>query len=118
MARAPDQPVARIGRAPLSPGRERSGPPERRSLAPRSATITVMIRAAFAAAKGLKRDFGEVEHLQISEKGPGDFVSHLADARVTTPREFYDIAGRHFGEVALKLTAVEPSKSIRTVASD
>ncbi|HEY4169014.1 MAG TPA: inositol monophosphatase family protein [Reyranella sp.] len=56
-------------------GRERSGPPERRSLAPRSATITVMIRAAFAAAKTLKRDFGEVEHLQVSEKGPGDFVS-------------------------------------------
>lgn len=68
-------PVARVGRAPLHPGRERSGPPERRSLAPRSATITVMIRAAFAAAKGLKRDFGEVEHLQVSEKGPGDFVS-------------------------------------------
>jgi myo-inositol-1(or 4)-monophosphatase len=56
-------------------GRERSGPPERKSLAPRSATITVMIRAAFAAAKTLKRDFGEVEHLQVSEKGPGDFVS-------------------------------------------
>jgi myo-inositol-1(or 4)-monophosphatase len=56
-------------------GRERSGPPERKSLAARSATITVMIRAAFAAAKGLKRDFGEVEQLQISEKGPGDFVS-------------------------------------------
>ena len=60
----------------MAPGRERSGPPERRSLAPRSATITVMIRAAFAAAKNLKRDFGEVEHLQVSEKGPGDFVSH------------------------------------------
>jgi myo-inositol-1(or 4)-monophosphatase len=64
----------------MAPGRERSGPPERRSLAPRSATITVMIRAAFAAAKNLKRDFGEVEQLQISEKGPGDFVS-AADRR-------------------------------------
>src|SRR5712671_8105486 len=69
-------PTARVGRGPLEMGRERSGPPERRSLAPRSATITVMIRAAFAAAKALKRDFGEVEHLQVSEKGPGDFVSH------------------------------------------
>jgi myo-inositol-1(or 4)-monophosphatase len=59
----------------MSVGRERSGPPERKSLAPRSATITVMIRAAFAAAKTLKRDFGEVENLQVSEKGPGDFVS-------------------------------------------
>jgi myo-inositol-1(or 4)-monophosphatase len=76
MALPPERPVARVGRAPLSPGRERSGPPERRSLAPRSATITVMIRAAFSAAKSLKRDFGEVENLQISEKGPGDFVSH------------------------------------------
>jgi myo-inositol-1(or 4)-monophosphatase len=70
-----EQPVARVGRAPLSEGRERSGPAERKSLAVRSATITVMIRAAFAAAKTLKRDFGEVEQLQISEKGPGDFVS-------------------------------------------
>ena len=70
-----DKPVARVGRAPMTMGRERSGPPERKSLAPRSATITVMIRAAFAAAKSLKRDFGEVEHLQVSEKGPGDFVS-------------------------------------------
>ena len=68
-------PVARVGRGPLIMGRERSGPPERKSLAPRSATITVMIRAAFAAAKLLKRDFGEVEQLQVSEKGPGDFVS-------------------------------------------
>ena len=65
----------------MAPGRERSGPPERRSLAVRSATITVMIRAAFAAAKNLKRDFGEVEQLQVSEKGPGDFVSH-ADIKV------------------------------------
>ena len=70
-----DKPVARVGRGPLVMGRERSGPPERKSLAARSATITVMIRAAFAASKGLKRDFGEVEQLQVSEKGPGDFVS-------------------------------------------
>src|SRR5882757_8628688 len=68
-------------------GRERSGPPERRSLAVRSATITVMIRAAFAAAKALKRDFGEVEHLQVSEKGPGDFVSHADIAAERTLRE-------------------------------
>jgi myo-inositol-1(or 4)-monophosphatase len=70
-----DRPVARVGRGPLVMGRERSGPPERKSLAVRSATITVVIRAAFAAAKSLKRDFGEVEQLQVSEKGPGDFVS-------------------------------------------
>jgi myo-inositol-1(or 4)-monophosphatase len=105
MARAPDQPVARVGRAPLSPGRERSGPPERRSLAPRSATITVMIRAAFAAAKSLKRDFGEVENLQVSEKGPGDFVSHAdvkaertVRAELARTRPDYGFLGEEGGE--------------------
>jgi myo-inositol-1(or 4)-monophosphatase len=34
-----------------------------------------MARAAEKAARGLKRDFGEVENLQVSRKGPGDFVS-------------------------------------------
>jgi myo-inositol-1(or 4)-monophosphatase len=41
----------------------------------RSALVTVMAKAAEKAAKGLKRDFGEVEHLQVSRKGPADFVS-------------------------------------------
>jgi serine protease Do len=49
---------------------------------------------------------------------PGDFVSHLADARVTTPREFYGLAALQIGEVALKLTAVEPAKAIRTVPAE
>ncbi len=47
---------------------------------PRSALMTVMVRAVFAAGKGLRRDFGEVENLQVSMKGPGDFVS-AADRR-------------------------------------
>jgi myo-inositol-1(or 4)-monophosphatase len=89
----------------MQPGRERSGPPERKSLAPRSATITVMIRAAFAAAKSLKRDFGEVEHLQVSEKGPGDFVSR-ADiqaertlrAELARTRPEYGFLGEEGGE--------------------
>lgn len=40
-----------------------------------SPVVTVMINAARAAAKSLTRDFGEVEYLQVSRKGPGDFVS-------------------------------------------
>ena len=39
-----------------------------------------MIGAARAASKGLRRDFGEVENLQVSRKGPGDFVT-AADKR-------------------------------------
>ncbi len=43
---------------------------------PRSPLINVMIRAADKAARSLKRDFGEVENLQVSRKGPADFVSN------------------------------------------
>src|SRR5258706_8869240 len=45
-----------------------------------SGLITVMQRAAHKAAPRLRRDFGEVELLQVSRKGPADFVS-LADKR-------------------------------------
>jgi myo-inositol-1(or 4)-monophosphatase len=45
-----------------------------------SANIEIMVRAARAAARHLTRDFGELEHLQVSIKGPGDFVS-AADRR-------------------------------------
>lgn len=46
----------------------------------RSATINVMTQAAYKAARRLLRDFGEVEQLQVSMKGPADFVS-TADLR-------------------------------------
>jgi myo-inositol-1(or 4)-monophosphatase len=41
----------------------------------RSAILNVMGNAALKAARGLIRDFGEVEQLQVSIKGPGEFVS-------------------------------------------
>ncbi len=47
---------------------------------PRSATLTVMIKAVEKAANRLKRDYGEVENLQVSRKGPADFVS-IADKK-------------------------------------
>ncbi len=46
----------------------------------RSALMTVMTSAAIKAGRGLKRDFGEISQLQVSMKGPGDFVS-LADKK-------------------------------------
>ena len=42
--------------------------------------MTVMVGAVRKAARGLQRDFGEVENLQVSLKGPADFVS-AADMR-------------------------------------
>ena len=49
--------------------------------------IRVMERAARKAGHRLRRDFGEVEHLQVSRKGPADFVSK-ADQR--SERTLYD----------------------------
>ena len=45
-----------------------------------SAVGNVMIQAARDAGRALARDFGEVENLQVSKKGPADFVSN-ADHR-------------------------------------
>lgn len=47
---------------------------------PRSAIINVMVQAATKAGRSLSRDFGEVQNLQVSLKGPGDFVTQ-ADRR-------------------------------------
>ena len=47
---------------------------------PASALMNVMLAAARKAARSLARDFGEVEQLQVSLKGPANFVS-AADTR-------------------------------------
>ena len=41
-----------------------------------SANLNVMIKAAEKASRALIRDFGEIEKLQVSIKGPTDFVSN------------------------------------------
>lgn len=41
----------------------------------RTALLNVMVQAATKAGRSLVRDFGEVENLQVSRKGPGDFVT-------------------------------------------
>lgn len=41
----------------------------------RSAIINVMVQTALKAGRSLARDFGEVQNLQVSLKGPGDYVS-------------------------------------------
>jgi myo-inositol-1(or 4)-monophosphatase len=46
--------------------------------------IRVMERAARKAGGRLRRDFGEVEHLQVSRKGPADFVSKADQAAERT----------------------------------
>jgi len=46
-----------------------------------SPQLNLMHRACMKASKVLIRDFGEIEKLQVSEKGPGDFVT-ASDKRV------------------------------------
>jgi myo-inositol-1(or 4)-monophosphatase len=46
----------------------------------RSALLNVMVTAALKAGRSLSKDFGEVEKLQVSVKGPADFVSNADKA--------------------------------------
>ena len=41
-----------------------------------SANLNIMIKAAEKASRALIRDFGEIEKLQVSKKGPSDFVTN------------------------------------------
>jgi myo-inositol-1(or 4)-monophosphatase len=63
----------------------------------RSSLITVMVRAVEKAARGLKRDFGEVENLQVSIKGPSDFVSAADRNAEKTLRDELSRGRPHFG---------------------
>jgi len=72
----------------------------------RSPTLNVMMRAVEKAGRSLIRDFGEVENLQVSVKGPADFVS-AADKRseqilheeLTKARPDYSFLMEESGEV-------------------
>ena len=46
-----------------------------------SSNLNLMIKATEKASKSVIRDFGEVENLQVSTKGPKDFVTN-ADKKV------------------------------------
>jgi len=58
-----------------------------------------MIKAARKAARRLVRDFGEVENLQVSVKGPGDFVSNADRKAEQTIREELTEARPNYGWV-------------------
>ena len=71
-----------------------------------SANINVMVKACRKAAKTIIRDFGEIENLQVSLKGPGDFVT-VSDRKVETilidelqkARPDYSILSEELGEI-------------------
>ena len=71
-----------------------------------SANINVMVKACRKASKVLIRDFGEIENLQVSTKGPGDFVT-ISDKKVEKilidellkARPNYSILSEEVGEI-------------------
>jgi len=71
-----------------------------------SANINVLVKVCRKAAKILIRDFGEIEHLQVSLKGPGDFVT-VSDKKVEKilidellkARPNYSILSEEIGEI-------------------
>jgi len=65
-----------------------------------SAIMNVMSRAADKAARALKRDFGEIENLQVSQKGPADFVSNADLKAERTLKEELGKARPDFGFLA------------------
>jgi myo-inositol-1(or 4)-monophosphatase len=62
-----------------------------------SALITIMDKAARKAAPRLRRDFNEVEQLQVSRKGPADFVSNADRAAERTIKEILQQARPDYG---------------------
>ena len=54
---------------------------------PGSANLNTMIKAARRAGRSLVKDFREVENLQVSRKGAGDFVSRADTAAEEIIRE-------------------------------
>ncbi|MGU4174308.1 inositol monophosphatase family protein, partial [Pseudomonas aeruginosa] len=71
----------------------------------RSALLNVMVQAAIKAGKSLSRDFGEVQNLQVSVKGPSDFVSQadlkaekIVRDELMKARPTYDFLGEEGGE--------------------
>jgi myo-inositol-1(or 4)-monophosphatase len=72
-----------------------------------SANLNLMIKAARRAARGLVKDFREVENLQVSTKGPGDFVSRadreaerVIREELCGARPTYGWCGEETGETA------------------
>ena len=70
-----------------------------------SANLNLMIKACEKASKILIRDFGEIEKLQVSKKGPTDFVTNsdlktekIIIEELTRGRPDYSIISEEYGE--------------------
>ncbi len=62
-----------------------------------SANLNVMMKTARKAGRALLKDFGEVENLQVSTRGPGDFVSRALRQAEQTIRQELTAARSTYG---------------------
>ncbi|MEM1160270.1 MAG: inositol monophosphatase family protein [Pseudomonadota bacterium] len=72
-----------------------------------SANLNVMIQAARKAARRLVRDFNEVENLQVSVKGAGDFVSNADRKAEETIKDVLMDARPNYGFLGEEGTEIE-----------
>jgi myo-inositol-1(or 4)-monophosphatase len=72
-----------------------------------SANLNVMVKAARAAGRSLVKDFREVENLQVSTKGAGDFVSRADIAAEKIVRDMLMDARPNYGWVGEESAPVE-----------
>ncbi|WP_375454631.1 inositol monophosphatase family protein [uncultured Methylobacterium sp.] len=72
-----------------------------------SPLMTVMVDAVRKASRGLRRDYGEIENLQVSRKGPGDFVSAADRKAEETLRDALMKARPGYGMVLEEAGVVE-----------
>lgn len=94
-------------------------PPGRARQHPRSAILNVMVNAAEKVGRKLVRDFGELENLQVSRKGPADFVSAadrwaedtlVAELKKARPRYGFQLeeSGKIEGEDTCNTWIIDP----------
>lgn len=84
-------------------------------MALQSAIINVMEKAAKKAGIKLSRDFGEVENLQVSRKGPADFVSRADLRSEQTLVDELQYARPQFGFILEEGKDIPPKDSINSV---
>jgi len=78
-----------------------------------TANLNVMIQAARKAARRLVRDFNEVENLQVSVKGTGDFVSNADRKAEETIRDMLMEARPNYGflgEEGTEIAGKDPTR--------
>ncbi len=78
-----------------------------------SPLMTIMVRAVRKAGRRMLRDFGEVSSLQVSRKGPGDFVSNADMMAEKTLIEQLGQDKPDFGFITEESERIEPKNGCR-----